>query len=168
MQWSKLKKKVEAFFSDSIQGRVELRSTSYRESHDREGRGYITFDKKEIWNMSTISFYPKEYKQVDEIVKRDKIIPYEAQSLAYQELANKGEFNQYGFYVALREYCNNSIEESLSSKSLLIKCIAMLDYRLGKRKLKSLDVSNEHDKVIQFFKIRCQCEGLPFNIKDCS
>ena len=57
MQWSKRKKKVEEFFSDEVKGRVELRSTHYRGTHDEEGRGYITFDKNEIWSMCTLSFY---------------------------------------------------------------------------------------------------------------
>ncbi|PCJ19742.1 MAG: hypothetical protein COB04_05390 [Gammaproteobacteria bacterium] len=163
MQWSKRKKKVEGFFSDLVRGRVELRSTHYRGSHDDEGRGYITFDKNEIWSMCTLSFYSIEYDRIDGIVERENISPYEAQKIAYDELASEGKFNQYTFYDSLDEYCNNSIDSSLSSGNLLIRCLAMLDARLGKRRLRTLDLSEESKKVIDFYKIRCECEKLPFN-----
>lgn len=163
MQWSKRKKKVEGFFSDLVRGRVELRSTHYRGSHDEEGRGYITFDKNEIWSMCTLSFYSIEYDRIDEIVERESITPYEAQKIAYDELASEGKFNQYTFYDSLDEYCNNSIDSSLTSDNLLIRCLAMLDARLGKRRLRTLDLSEESKKVIDFYKIRCNCEKLSFN-----
>lgn len=163
MQWSKRKKTVEEFFSDSVKGRVELRSTHYRGSHDEEGRGYITFDKTEIWSMCTLSFYSIEYERIDEIVSREGITPYEAQKIAHETLAAEGKFNQYTYYDSLDTYCNSSIEASMASDNLLIKCLAMLDSRLGKRRLQSLDLSKESQKVVQFYKIRCECAGVPFN-----
>ena len=163
MQWSKRKKKVEEFFSDSVKGRVELRSTHYRGTHDEEGRGYITFDKNEIWSMCTLSFYSIEYEHIYEIVEREEITPYEAQKIAHRELASEGKFNQYTFYDSLDEYCQNAIETSLNSENLLIRCLALFDSRLGKRRLRALDLSKESQKVIEFYKIRCECEGMPFN-----
>ena len=163
MQWSKRKKKVEAFFCNSIKGRVELRSTHYRGAHDEEGRGYITYDKTEIWSMCTLSFYSIEYERIDDIVAREGITPCEAQKKAHDELAAEGTFNQYSYYASLDEYCNNSIEASLDSENLLIRCLAMLDYRLGKRRLRTLDFSLESEKVKEFYQIRCECEGLIFN-----
>lgn len=163
MQWSKRKKRVESFFAEPVQGRLELRSTHYRGTHDEEGRGYITFDKQEIWSMCTLSFYSIEFDRVDEIASKKGISPYEAQKIAHEELACEGKFNQYTFYDSLDEYCNNSIDQSLVSDNLLIRCLAMLDSRLGKRRLGNFNLSKESEKVAEFFRIRCECEGLPFN-----
>ncbi|WP_456243407.1 hypothetical protein [Thalassolituus alkanivorans] len=41
--------------------------------------------------------------------------------------------------------------------------MAMLDNHLGKRRLRNLDSSKESKRVILFYKIRCECENLPFN-----
>ena len=60
MRWTKRKARVESMFSDVVKGRVELKSSRYRGSHDEVGRGYITFDKKEVWNMCTLTFFPIE------------------------------------------------------------------------------------------------------------
>lgn len=160
MKWSKHKKRVESLFSPSVKGRLELRSTSYRGTHDEEGRGYITFDKKEIWSMCTLKFYSIEYDKIKDIVERENVTPYEAQLLAHKELESEGKYNQYKYYESLDEYCNNSIEKSLLSDNLLVRCLAMLDKRLGKRRLQNIDLENESSKVIEFYKIRCECEGI--------
>ena len=159
MQWSKRKKIVESFFSEVVKGRVELRSTRYRDSHDEEGRGSITFDKKEIWKMCTVSFYSTEFDRINEIVCRENVTQYEAQKIAHEELVREGEINQYTFYDSLDEYSHNSIESSLTSKNLLIRCLAMLDSRVGKRRLMTYDLTQESEKVLQFYKIRFDCEG---------
>lgn len=164
MKWSKRKKTVESFFSDSVKGRVELRSTRYRGTHDKEGRGYIIFDKKEIWSMCTLTFYSIEYECINKIMQRENIEAYKAHKIAHDELVQEGKFNQYTYYDSLDEYCSNSIEESISSDNILIRCLAMLDSRLGKRRLRSFDLKQENEKVIQFLKIRCECEGLPFSL----
>ena len=78
------------------------------------------------------------------------------------DLAYDDKFNQYTFYDSLDEYCNNSIDQSLVSDNLLIRCLAMLDQRFGKRRLGSFDLSKESEKVVEFFRIRCECEGLEF------
>jgi hypothetical protein len=113
--------------------------------------------------MCTLSFYSIEYDRIDEIASKKGISPYEAQKIAHEELASEGKFNQYTFYESLDEYCNNSIDQSLVSDNLLIRCLAMLDPRLGKRRLRSIDLSKESEKVVDFFRIRRECEGLPFN-----
>jgi len=162
MKWSKHKKRVECLFAPSVIGRLELRSTSYRGTHDEEGRGYITFDKKEIWSMCTLKFYSTEYDKINEIVERENITHYEAQLLAHKELESEGKYNQYKYYESLDEYCNNSIEKSLVSDNLLVRCLAMLDKRLGKRRLQNIDLRNESSKVVEFYKIRCECEGMNY------
>src|SRR6476469_7554917 len=57
MQWSQLKKQVESRFAPSMAGRVELRTTSYRHTHDAEGRGWITIDKEEVHNFCTLRYW---------------------------------------------------------------------------------------------------------------
>lgn len=160
MRWSALKSKVETFFAPSIKGRVELRSTSYREAHDQTGRGYITVDGEEVWNMCTLSFWGAEYSRINDIAKDRQISPAAAQAITDVRLEAEGTLPQWGFYRALESYCNASIEESLESTNPLTKSLAILDARVGKRRLQKLDVSAEHPMVQYFFSLRCQVEGI--------
>lgn len=160
MQWSRLKSKVEAFFAPSVKGRVELRAASYRGAHDQTGRGYITVDGKEIWNMCTLSFWGAEYPRIDFIAQEQGVSARAAQVIADAQLEQEGVLSQWGFYRALESYCNSSINASLCSTNPLIKSLAMLDSRTGKRRLEKLDVLAEHPMVHFFFKLRCEAEGI--------
>jgi len=58
MRWSKLKQLVEDRMADSLQRRVEVHSTRY---YSGEGRGWITVDKREVANFSTLGFSRQTY-----------------------------------------------------------------------------------------------------------
>jgi hypothetical protein len=162
MKWSSLKSKVEAFFASSLNGRVELRATRYREAHDQTGRGYITVDGKEVWNMCTLSFWGAEYPRIHTIKQEQQISAAAAHVIVDVQLEEEGVLSQWGFYRALEDYCNSSIESSLGSANPLVKSLALLDARVGKRQLKKLDVSTQHPMVQFFFKLRCEAEGICF------
>jgi hypothetical protein len=160
MKWSNLKSKVEAFFAPSLNGRIELRATRYRKAHDQTGRGYITVDGKEVWNMCTLSFWKVEYPRIDAIKQERQISAAAAYAIVNTQLTQEGVLSQRDFYQALEDYCNSSIDSNLDSANPLIKSLALLDARVGKRQLKKLDVSNQHPMVLFFFKLRCEAEGI--------
>ena len=159
--WSKLKKAVESHFALSVIGRVELRSTRYRKAHDDVGRGWITVDKKEAWNLCTFKYWHALYESKKKIQARRDVSIMDAYRLASTEIENQGILSQERFYDMLDEYCSLSIERALASENVLIQALAMLDKRLGKRKLRSLKLeSNAHPMVQYFFKFRLKAEGI--------
>jgi len=74
----------------------------------------------------------------------------------------QGTFDQKVFYEAFGIFDNQSIEKSLVSKNPLVRILALLDRRLGKRRLLALEESMEQelDWVRAFYVIRMQAEGL--------
>jgi hypothetical protein len=160
MRWTNLKARAERCFSPSIKGRVELRSASYRESHDQEGRGYITVDGNEVWNMDSWIYRRAEASKIATIVGQTGLPAWDAQDLATVELDAEGLVSQSGFYAALEQYCESPIDKNLTSPQVLIRALAMLDARVGKRRLRVLDTSNEHPMVRYFHELRMQSEGL--------
>jgi hypothetical protein len=170
VQWSKLKKRVEQFFAPSVKGRVELRYTTYRGphggTHDRFGRGWITYDGEEIFNACTTTFMQALAKRQEEILRElPDITPGQAWNMAVEQedelFEANGLFSQYSFYLYLEEYCNLPIEEALESENLLIKSLSMLDRRVGKKRLIALNENaKSHPMVEQFYSKRCLAEGL--------
>lgn len=71
-------------------------------------------------------------------------------------------FSSHQFYEPFMEYGSLSIEEALSSENILIRAFAMFDRRLGKRRLKDLRLTSEntHPLILEFYKIRCDVEGI--------
>lgn len=73
-----------------------------------------------------------------------------------------GVFDQTCFYKGFKEFSNQSIEKSLCSENLLVRIFAVLDRRVGKRKLVNLkeNIENESDSFKEFFDIRIRAEGI--------
>ena len=134
--WSKTKKKLEDLLCDSLKEHLEYHCSNYR-IHDSIGRAYITVDKKEVLNMCTL--------------KRDY----------YQDLKD-GCFSQVEFMNAAFEFLNSPINKSLESQDPIVRLLAILDRRVGKRTLEALKakMQSEDEMINYFFKLRCGLEGI--------
>jgi hypothetical protein len=154
MQWSKLKSRIEQFFTPTLRGRVELRSVRYRGAHDQEGRGYITVDGVEVWSMCSLKHEQIEWERITKTSTDTGLPRWQAQKHVQAELEREGVLSQYGYYRSLEQYCNNSIEENLSSANVLLRALAMIDSRVGRRRLDTFPIGTEHQMVIYFHELR--------------
>lgn len=140
MRWSKLKQLVEDRMTDSLQRRVEVHSTRYHNDHWQEdSRGWLTIDTREVANFSSLSY------------------PYWTTASSPQKyISEKAEFEQaLGFVLTL------SSNQMLASQNAIVRSLAMLDRRLGKRRLREMQLGeDEHPLVRQFFELRCEAEGI--------
>lgn len=152
MKWSQLKKRIESCLAESVRDRITFGSTTYRKAHDELGRGWIAIDKQEILNMASITF---DF----EVYSRDRAARENHEKLA-EELHEKCIFAQWDLHRSLFEYLNLSIHEILHSYNPLIRAIGMLDARVGKRRLKGIDVSYENELVKRLFYLRCEAENI--------
>ena len=73
-----------------------------------------------------------------------------------------GIFDQRCFYNAFAEFDNQDIEASLKSENLIVKIFAVLDRRVGKRRLRIMKetIMEEPDTFQEFYAIRAKAEGL--------
>ena len=79
------------------------------------------------------------------------------------EIALKlGVFDQRCFYRAFDEFDNQDIDDSLNSDDLIVRIFAILDRRVGKRRLvKIKDMLNEDDEIFNmFYAIRIDAEKI--------
>ena len=159
--WSGIRKKLETeYLAQSLQGHIQYYVTSYSKSPDHEGRAAIRYDGKEIikgcyWNnWSKAGMFPQDEKYE----KRIKV-----ENAYMDDVAIKlGIFDQRCFYNAFAEFDNQDIETSLKSENLIVKIFAVLDRRVGKRRLKIMKetIMDESDTFQEFYAIRVKAEGL--------
>lgn len=73
-----------------------------------------------------------------------------------------GIFDQRCFYNAFAEFDQQSIEMSLKSENLIVRIFAVLDRRVGKRRLALMKetIAEEPDTFREFYAIRLKAEGL--------
>lgn len=171
MQWTKLKKQVEQRFAASVAGRVELRTTNYRQAHDWAGRGWITVDKTEVHNFCTLKYQVEHSALAQGIREANDATDFrdpghrdgyhEARQQADAILERRGVLPQGWYENSLETFLSLSIDDALRSENLLHRALAVLDARLGKRRLRSLELSpEEHPLVRRFLELRRRAEGI--------
>ena len=159
--WSGIRKRMESeYLAESLKGDISYFATSYSRSPDHEGRAAIRYDGKEIikgcyyHNWTKAASFPKDEKYERRMMEEFAYIDDTAIKL--------GVFDQRCFYRAFDEFDNQSIEKSLYSENMLVRIFAVLDRRVGKRKLISMkeSIENEPDSIKEFFAIRMNAEGI--------
>lgn len=185
MSWSKLKQQLESFLSPALIGRVEYRATSYRYLPDKAGICYIAVDKKNVLNMSdgttSIRWFETELEikndpviqipindEEIEAVRRDtkgqvpedrlkviargrKITNYAKELMSAQSALSKSNFN-----VDATKFLTRPIEESLESKEILLNILALVDRRIGKKRIINMreTIKLKHPIVQYFYELR--------------
>ena len=73
-----------------------------------------------------------------------------------------GIFDQRDFYMSFREFDSQKIEASLESENPLVRLFAVLDRRIGKRRLLNMKdkMEREPDWLKTFYFLRLTAEGV--------
>lgn len=159
--WSGIRKTLESeYLAESLKGHISYFATSYSRSPDHEGRAAIRYNGKEIikgcyyHNWTKAASFPKDEKYERRMSEEFAFMDDTAIKL--------GVFDQRCFYEAFDEFDNQSIEKSLYSENLIVRIFAVLDRRVGKRRLLTLkeNIENEPDTFKEFFAIRVNAEGI--------
>jgi hypothetical protein len=175
MRWTKTKMLIENLICKKLKKRLKVNATSYNTSLGEHRRIWITLDNKEIFNASSAHFLNAHDKLWEEARNRtSKPFPdclYECfpelfgkvNDLDYSMmiLEQRNIFSVNRVYDSLVQYSNFSIEDALISQDVIVQALALIDKRLGKRRLENLEFNSDtHPLVIKFFQIRCEGEGI--------
>ena len=147
MRWSQLKHRVESMFADGVRGRVQLYTTHFRGGpsriHGFERRSWITVDGKPVVNMhrhqAVHGIYPDHGDP-----RRFEI----------------GIYTYWDLPAAAWQYLNMSIDDAMSSDNTVVRALAVLDKRLGRRRFSTLDPSLQTPLVATLLRFRLQVAGV--------
>lgn len=91
-------------------------------------------------------------------VESKELTWHEANMIVFEN----GGFDQYMFYQAFYKYDNQSIEKSLGSDNAIIKMLAIMDKRVGKRTLEKLSqhIVDQPEWLQFFYRLRIQAENI--------
>lgn len=161
--WSGTRKKLEGdYLCPSLRGRVRYFAVTYRKSHDREGRAAILVDGEEVLKGNYFTYTRALWQRERDYQEKQGLSLREACLTAERSVLEDGLFDQRDFYTAFQEFDNQRIEASLSSENPIVRIFALLDRRLGKRRLAALEdtIEQELDWVRPFYLLRVEAEGL--------
>ncbi|WP_028594821.1 SF0329 family protein [Paenibacillus assamensis] len=185
MSWSKSKKQLESFLYPALNGKVEYSATSYFYLPGKSGICYMTVDKKNVFNMSDSSSSIRWYQTEQEIkndpnidipisneeieairketkgsvpedrlkviVRNRKITEYAKELLSAQASLSKSNF-----IVAANKFLSTSIEESIESNDIMLNILALVDRRVGKKRILNMSekMKLKHPIVQYFYELR--------------
>ena len=161
--WSGTRKKLEEdYLCPALRERVRYFATTYSKCPDHEGRAAILVDGVEVLKSSYYEYAPAFWKLQSELRRLEEADWREAAPKAGQTVLEDGLFDQRDFYAAFQELDNQSIEASLASENPIVRIFALLDRRLGKRRLAALEetMEQELDWVRSFYFLRMEAEGV--------
>jgi len=174
-KWSKLKKSVESLFAEKVRGRVELRAVGYHHAHDGDGRGYITIDGEEVWSFCSFVAWKAQWeltrgaKLTDElytILAKEGGVARGLDRLANEKRIAGGVLKNSEYFGFLHDYLSMSHLEALESNNILFLALAILDRRLGKRRIPDLgDRYQAHPLLKRLYAFRCEVEGVVPRVK---
>lgn len=159
--WSKTRQVLESRLCDELKDRVKFHYDVYRTNRDKENRLWFTemnvfstLVDDEVWFSTNPQYYVELYRsdvlcvcsQADknEIIKKFGYVP-----------ASDDSSDNVMFYV--HRFLNElSFEESFTNENYFIRLLALLDKRLGKRRLKVLadGVDSEPEWFRKWIKLR--------------
>ena len=156
--WSGLNKWLTDSLCDELKGRITYFLTRYHKVHDSYGRVAILLDGKELVCFSWIEMYRKEWA-VNEVWQQDRSQSYLG---LYDTMKPQWDANctycDMDFLNAVLEFRNLSIQDALNSDNYIIKTLAILDKRVGKRTLQMIALSGEYKQypawARQFYELR--------------
>lgn len=177
--WSSIRKELEQnLLCEKLRGRVQYFFTHYRGSHDNEARVCVRVDDKEYVMGNTYNYYNKGYVHLEKEMKRAMEVPmrvwsengsfdHDEENRAVEEYIEKrqildGAFSTYQVMKSIEKFLQIDIDDALRSDDLILKMLALIDRRVGKRRLLNLAVEMERQpQWLQFFyTLRMDAEGL--------
>ena len=173
MQFSKIKKRVLSFVTPSLQSRINLYATVDRHFHDGESRVWMTLDGEPFFKAEDLRFTLESNRRYELAKARLPEKPvrftldifqsdwYKASSKLNEqierELEEEGWHTSYDVQQDLLLYPTLSIDEALTHPHAFIRGFALLDRRVGKRRLERIN----GDTPFEFtcLKIRLEAES---------
>jgi hypothetical protein len=146
MRWSKLRSLIEERFAPSLSGRLAIHSAAY--GNCTCGHCWITLDKEVVANFCTRAYYNKKLYGVAALNPM-----YEQQLVMY------GEKSRQDAYTSMFDFIHTlSIDQALDSQDVLVQALAVVDKRVGRRRLATIESEKLHPLARKLLEIRRNAE----------
>ena len=166
MQWSKLRSTLEERFAPALQGRVRLHQARYRHAHEELGRVWVAVDGEERAAFATGARWRHVREGADRLMDEREAwgspAAYEQAVADAAEAARRaGVHGDEDVLHELEASLSLPVDAALASESPLLRALAVLDARVGKRRLRALAAAaDEHPLVVALLRLRCDAEGI--------
>lgn len=166
--WSGMKKRAESLVCATLKGRIAYFYTAYHTVHNAYGRAAVRLDGKDAVCFSWIETYRQE-RDIAEFLSSRPVPSLEGPGDEFYEKQKpvwdaNCIYCHWDFLDALHRFLSLPIEDALASDDFIVKIFAIVDRRVGRRRLESIKAAGEYegypDWVKMFYTLRFEAEGL--------
>lgn len=172
--WSKTKKGLMSHLADSLQERVVFNMEVYERYRYCEWVFYIFVDK-EMWFASNPNIWIETRKREEQMRNECKMKNNDwEKGRTIRRIAEQQAIKETGYLSTdkimerVHDYLNvANIEECLNRQDYFLYLLAILDRRVGKRRLKMIyeNITDEPQWIQKYILLRAEAEGLCGNAK---
>ena len=160
--WSSLNKQLCDFLCPSLKDRVSFFLTRYHRVHDSYGRAAIRLDGQGLVCFSWIEKVRQESDLSAKLRETGRYVPDDP------ELKERWAWNctycEMDFLNAALDYLDMPVEDAIRSDQAIIRILAVLDRRIGKRTLQRIYDEKEYldypQWQKQFYELRFAAEHI--------
>jgi hypothetical protein len=120
--WSKKMRIFQDRLAPSLKVRLSIKTAGYRNAYEERGRTWIEYDGKEILSFCDFRFENRWRELGGD----------------FDAVNADGVCSKQDFGIALGQFIDSKIDEALASENRLVRALAMVDRRLGRRSLLKL------------------------------
>ncbi|MBC3542446.1 hypothetical protein ACFSC6_00110 [Rufibacter sediminis] len=163
MKWSKIRKELHVRLADNLKKRLDYHLTTYKNSIGYLGRAWVTYDGKELVNFSNQDTWI-EFKSYSNALADTGYISHEPLNDTDRtegKIMERGEFSKYDFAETAWRFINLDIDSAISSENPILRSLAVVDRRIGKRRLEAMKDTETHPLVLGFMELRKERNTLP-------
>jgi hypothetical protein len=157
--WTSLRARVRSLWAASVADRLDIHVTFYRVWREEDGRVWLTWDGKEITGFGDWPFWLRVKPLSAQLNDLDP--DGDGWERAIESAKAEGLTDVSRFYEAVETYLDLPIADALTSHEPVVRGLAMLDRRVGKRRLASPDLGGEVNPFVKrLHELRCEAEGI--------
>lgn len=167
--WSKTRRALTDRLADNLKKRVSYSFAEYLTNYHELPVFFIRVDKK-TWFISDLNFYNIAWSTQNKLMKAlPPEMSYNEKYALTERIASEITIRNTGFadidtiMKYIHEYLNElSIDECLSGENCFHYLLAILDRRVGKRRVKAIldNIENEPEWIRRFILLRAEVENL--------
>ena len=161
MQWSKLRSSVKSLICEGLRTRIDFHVTGYHGRRSTKARsGEITADGKPVLELSYDRFCRESDGWFASVSRGQKYGVWAAASSAetvWSEYQSDEIHPPQQLGDAMRAYLAMPVDEALASANPFLRALAIIDRRVGRRRLEGLEVGDrDHSLVREFYRLRME------------
>ena len=146
-----LNRQLSEFLCEPLKSRITYFLTRYHDVHNAYGRAAILLDKKELVDFTWRDMYEQDYG-ISKLYDKD-IPASNIEEILKPEWDKNRTYSEMDFLSSVTAFLTMPISDALSSDDYIVRILAILDRRVGKKTLQTIRATPHNQRLTPLYAI---------------